>query len=85
MGNILSVAEQPNFGMDSIPIESQLCTLVTRKNQSTKQQNHKLIWSVVPESRSAENVKQGAPGQVYDEEYFCNDDDKVKFYTGLPS
>ena len=29
--------------------------------------------------------RQGAPGQVYDEEYFCNDDDKVKFYTGLPS
>ena len=29
--------------------------------------------------------RQGAPGQVYDAEYFCNDDDKVKFYTGLPS
>jgi len=40
-----------NFGIDSMRIGSQVYTLVMRKTQSNQRQS-KLIWSVVPESKS---------------------------------
>ena len=126
MGNILSVTEQPNFGIDSIPIGSQLCTLVTRKKsidetaksrpnlersarikerrkrKAEREEKEKVkvmkleeasepvealiddIEDVTADMRElklkhvATNTdesaclagRQGAPGQVYDEEYF---------------